>query len=150
MTLQSTAKRPVFSAYSALCIVGDALSRIKKDDGLTWADVGAVLGKSEDQAAKYAAGEADMGLVSFARGMREWNGRLSGELLQLCKDSRPGAASDRIDATRVLQAATALSEALQTGDEITIEAIRKNRAALERARDAIDAQLGKLRPEAAA
>lgn len=150
MTRQSTAKRPVFSALKVVEVVGEDLLRIKQEDGLTWADIGAVLGKSEDQAAKYGAGEADMGLVSFARGAREWNGRFSGTLLRLCADSRPGAASDRLNANAVLKAAAALSEALAKDDEIDLDSIIRNRATLEKARDALDSQLSRLRPGAAA
>lgn len=68
MTRRSTASRPVFSASAVLDAIAAELTVIKHEDGLTYADIGRVLGKSEDQAAKYCAGFADMGVVSFAAG----------------------------------------------------------------------------------
>jgi len=133
-----------------LDVIGDALDRIKDEDGLTDADIGAVLGKSEDQAAKYRKGLTDMGLVSYARGKREWNGRFDGTLRRLCEESRPGRIDDRADTNKVLKAALVLSEALNVDDAISTEDVRANRSTLERARDAIEAQLTKLKPEAAA
>jgi hypothetical protein len=145
MSRQSTAKRPVFSASAVLDAVASDLAQIKAEDRLTYADIGAVLGKSEDQAAKYCAGEADMGLVSYARGKREWNGRFTGSLERLCETSRPGKIHDQNALTALLDAATKLAKALEDG-EIEPKEVRACRTQLEAARDAIDAQLGKLRP----
>lgn len=144
---QSTANRPVFSASAALEAAGRALNEIKAADRLTWADIGAVLGKSEDQAAKYADGSATMDFITFGRGKREWNGRFTGYFDRLCVDSRPGTTDDRRGQCTVLEAALALSVALADGD-ISAEEVRANRSTLEAARDAIEAQLGKLRPAA--
>lgn len=143
MSRQSTGKRPVFSASSVLEAIASELSTIKHEDGLTDADIGRVLGKSEDQAAKYRAGLAEMGVVAFAAGKREWNGRFTGALDSLCVDSRPGTVCDRSTLTSVLDAAARLSKALEDG-VITPEEVRSNRAILEMARDAIDGQLRKL------
>jgi hypothetical protein len=148
MSRQSTGSRPVFSASSVLDAIASELSTIKHEDGLTDADIGRVLGKSEDQAAKYRAGLAEMGIVAFAAGKREWNGRFTGALDRLCEDSRPGKHCDRAAQSRVLKAALAMSEALEDDDEVCRDEVRKNRATLEAARDAIDAQLRKLRPAA--
>lgn len=144
MTRPSTASRPVFSASAVLNAIAADLTQIKEDDGLTDADIGRVLGKSEDQANKYRKGEADMGIVSFAAGKREWNGRFTGNLDRLCEDSRPGTICDRSTLTAVLDAAARLSKALEDG-LITAEEVREHRAELEHARDAIDGQLRKLR-----
>lgn len=144
MTRQSTANHPVFSASHVLEAIAKALSEIKHHDRLTYADLGAVLGKSEDQAAKYCDGSASMDAITFARGKREWGARFTGYYDRLCEDSRPGQVCDRSTLTAVLDAASCLSRALEDGD-IEAEEIRENRAALERARDLIDAQLGKLR-----
>lgn len=143
MTRQSTATRPVFSASAVLDAIASELSIIKHEDGLTDADIGRVLGKSEDQAAKYRTGLAEMGVVAFAAGKREWNGRFTGALDRLCVNSRPGTVCDRSSLTFVLDAAARLSKALEDG-VITKEEVRENRAQLEAARDAIDAQLRKL------
>lgn len=144
---QSTAKRPVFSASAVLDAVASELSTIKHEDALTDADLGRVLGKSEDQAAKYRTGLAEMGIVAFAAAKREWNGRFTGALDRLCVESRPAVTDDRKGHTSLLQAALAFSVALQDG-EFTAEEVRANRATLENARDAIEAQLAKLRPAA--
>ena len=85
---QCERERPVFSASSVLDVIGRDLSLIKSQDCLTYADLGAVLGKSEDQAAKYCEGSAAMDVVTFARAWREWNGRFAGGLAALCHDSR--------------------------------------------------------------
>lgn len=136
--------RPVFSASAALEAIGNALSEIKKDDRLTYADIGAVLGKSEDQAAKYCDGSATMDAVTFARGKREWNGRFTGPLDRLCEQSRPGKVCDHTAQTHVIAAALALSKALEDGN-VSAREVQDNRAVLENARDALTAQLDKLR-----
>jgi len=51
--------------------LGESLKAIKERDGATDGDLGAVLGKSDDRAAAYRAGAADMGVVSFLRGCKE-------------------------------------------------------------------------------
>jgi hypothetical protein len=144
---QSTALRPAFSASNALEAIGRAIHEIKLQDHLTWADIGAVLGVSDDQAAKYAEGTAAMSAVTFGRGKREWNGRFTGYFDRLCEDSRPGKVDDRRAQTSLLEAALAFSVALEDGN-ISPAEVRANRHVLEAARDAIEEQLGKLRPAA--
>lgn len=149
MTRQSTATARAYSALNAVASVGNAIQLIKSEDRLTWADVGAVLGVSEDQAAKYADGSATMNLVAFGRGKREWNGRFTGDFDRLCVESRPGRSQDdRAAGSKVLKAALALSIALEDG-EITAEEVRANRKTLESALAAIEAQLNKLAPREA-
>lgn len=143
----STGSKPVFSASAAIECIARALTEIKAQDELTDADIGAVLGKSEDQAAKYRTGLATMDAVTFARGKREWNGRFTGYLDNLCVMSRPGKVDDRQGHTSLLEAALAFSVALQDG-EFSPDEVLANRSTLENARDAIEAQLRKLRPAA--
>ena len=143
MTRQSTAKRPTYSASNALEALGQAINQIKSQDGLTWSDIGAVLGVSDDQAAKYADGSATMNVVTYGRGKREWNGRFTGDFERLCIDSRPGKVCDRSTLTAVLDAAASLSKALEDGEITPIE-VRDHRPQLEAALDAIAGQLGKL------
>jgi hypothetical protein len=88
-----------------------------------------------------------MDAEAFGRGKREWNGRFTGYFDRLCIDSRPGNVCDRSSLTAVLEAASVLSKALEDG-EIEASEVRDHRSELEKARDAIDAQLGKLRPAA--
>ncbi len=143
-------KPPVFSASAILAAVGDELGLIKSQDRLTWADVGALLGVSDDMAAKYVDGTAAMNIVTFARGKREWNGRFTGALDRLCHDSRPAKDSDRGRESKVLKAALALSIALSDDNEVDAEEVRANRATIEAARDSLDDLLRKLEPRSAA
>lgn len=145
MTRQSTALRPVFSASAVLDAVASELTTIKHEDGLTDADLGRVLGKSEDQAAKYRTGLADMGLVSYAAGKREWNGRFTGALDRLCVESRPVVSSDQQALTALADLTARLAKALEDG-VIKPHEVRDNRAQLEGVRDLIDDQLRKLGP----
>jgi hypothetical protein len=146
---QSSEKRPVFSASSVLDAVASELSLIKSQDRLTYADLARVLGRSDDQAAKYCEGTAEMGIVAFASAKREWNGRFTGALDRLCHDSRPSKVADRHHESKVLKAALALSIALTDDDEICAEDVRANRATIEAARDSLEALLSKLTVQAA-
>lgn len=136
-------KRPVFSASSAQECVSRALSDIKAEDRLTFADLGAVLGKSEDQAAKYCDGSAVMDFITYARGQREWGSRFTGPLDRLCDDSRPAAVSDFEGHTQLARALVVFAEALEDGT-FTAAEVSANRTVLENARDAITNQLSKL------
>jgi hypothetical protein len=60
---------PRFAASNLLESVGDAIARAKRNNGMTFADIGAVFGKSDDVAASYAAGHSDMPLSAFVRGV---------------------------------------------------------------------------------
>ena len=143
-TPQIHGKRSIYSASAAAEAVGRAILEIKSDDKLTWAEIGIVLGKSEDQVAKYADGSAYMDFVTYGRGKREWNGRFTGYFQRLCVDSRPGSQCDHSALTNVLSAATSLSQSLADG-EITAAEIRESRQLLEQARDDLDALLSKAR-----
>ena len=138
-------KRPAYSASNALEALGRALHEIKSQDHLTWADVGAVLGVSDDQAAKYAEGSATMNAVTLGRGKLYWNGRFTGDFDRLCTETRPAAIAGRTAESKVLKAALALSVALEDDNEIDAKEVRHNRATIEAARDALDALLGKLK-----
>lgn len=136
--------RSIYSASAAAAAIGRAILEIKSEDTLTWAEIGIVLGKSEDQVAKYADGSAYMDFVTYGRGKREWNGRFTGYFERLCVDSRPGNQCDHSALTNVLSAATSLSQSLADG-EITAAEIRESRQLLEQARDDLDALLSKAR-----
>ena len=132
-----------YSASRALSALGKALGEIKAADHLTYADLGAVLGRSEDQAAKYCEGTATMDAVTFGRAKKEWGGRFTGYFDRLCDNCQPGRASDRQCESSVLKAALALSVALQDG-KITPAEIRAERGTIEDARDALEGLLVKL------
>lgn len=140
--------RRVFSASNVRWAIAEALNEIKEADDLTDEDMGAVLGKSPDRARAYRRMEATMDAETFGRAKREWNGRFTGYFDRLCEDSRPGKVNDRRGQCSVLKAALAMSEALEGDETIVTEEVRKNRAALEAAVEAIQAQLAKLRPAA--
>jgi hypothetical protein len=141
--------RRVFSASSVRDLLAATLTEIKAADRLTFADMGRVLGKSGDRAEAYCNGDfADMSALALLLAWRDWNGRFIGPIRDLVEGSRPGKISDRTAQCSVARAALAMSEALEGDDEIVREEVRKNRATLEGARDAIDAQLSKLRPAA--
>lgn len=143
MTRTSTPQRSIYSASNAVAAIALALTEIKHEDGLTDADLGAVLGKSEDMAAKYRTGLATMDFITFGRGKHYWNGRFTGHFDRLCTESRPGAHCDHAGQSLILKAALALSVALEDG-KVDAEEVRANRSTLEDARDAIEAQLAKL------
>jgi hypothetical protein len=63
--------------------IADSLSDIRRDDKLTYADIGAAIGKSEDQAAKYCDGTATMDACTFLRACTFWNGRFANGPLAL-------------------------------------------------------------------
>lgn len=63
--------------------LGASLKRIREADGATWPEIGREIGKSKDRAARYAAGDADMGVVSFVLGCRAWDGRFANDVLSL-------------------------------------------------------------------
>ena len=64
-------------ASTLLQAIADSLSAIRRDDKLTYADIGAAIGKSEDQAAKYCDGSATMDACTFLRACTFWNGRFA-------------------------------------------------------------------------
>lgn len=145
MNRTSTGNKPVFSASSVRDTIAETLAAIKEEDGLTYADMGRVMGKSGDRAEAYCNGDfSDMSGFSLLAAWREWNGRFVGPLRTLVEGSRPGGAHcDHAGQSAILKAALAISVALQDG-EVDPEEVRANRSTLESARDAIDAQLAKL------
>ena len=135
---------PKFSASNVLQAAGQAIGEIRQQDGLTWDDVGAVLGKSADQAAKYADGTAEMGLVAYSRAKREWNGRFTGYVDRLCEQGRPGRMRDRSTVTTLLEAVTVINAALEDDDLVSADEVFHARPQLEAARDALEHHLAKL------
>lgn len=139
--------RRVLSASTILRSIGDDLSQIKHEDGVTWADMGRVLGKSEDQVAKYADGSAEMGVTTYYFGKQAWGGRFCGSADRLITDAAHDAIHDRARETSLLECALNLSIALADDDQIDVDEIRRNRAIIETARSALDGLLAKLTPK---
>lgn len=145
MNRTSTPQRSIFSASTVRDTIASTLKAIKDEDGLTFADMGRVMGKSGDRAEAYCNGDfSDMSGFSLLAAWREWNGRFIGPIRSLVEGSRPGGAHcDHAGQSAILKAALALSVALEDG-KVDTEEVRANRSTLENARDAIDAQLAKL------
>ncbi len=142
-------KRRAISASSVLEVIASDLMQIKAEDKLTFADLGRVLGKSEDQAAKYCDGTAEMGITAYAFARDQWNGRFTGSLDALIADQPKAAKSDRSRATAITKALFALSSALEDDEEASPAEVRKMRRELEEGREAIDELLRKLSVRAA-
>lgn len=139
-------KHKVVTASMITAALGEGLSKIKHEDRLTWADLGVVLGRSEDQAAKYAEGSAEMGVFAFYRAKQAFNGRFTG-LADKLIEHHAEADAHRAQSC-IIKAALAFSIALEDG-ELSVEEIRANRSTLENARDEIDKQLARLTVRAA-
>lgn len=109
-------RRASFSVSAALQQLGDDLAAIRKEDGLTWKDVGRVLGKSDDRASDYANAISEMPVSAFLLGCREWNGRLgNGVMGMIGQKLAPVEAEEISDSDklcRILKLAHLLSQAL--------------------------------------
>jgi hypothetical protein len=143
----SSAKRKAISASAVLETIAKSLSNIKSEDRLTYVDIGRIVGRGDDMAARYCDGTADMPMTAFAFAWKEWNGRFIGDLASLIEEARGDTTSDREKESSVLKAALALSLAL-ADDDLTDGEIRANRTTLENAKDAIDVLLGRIKPRA--
>jgi hypothetical protein len=65
----------LISGKSNTCVVediGTALLQVKNGRGLRLADMAEALRKSDDQVAKYIAGESEMGVVAWLRACEEY------------------------------------------------------------------------------
>jgi hypothetical protein len=123
--------------------LGDALGAIRAEEGYTWAQLGELIGKSDDQATKYVDTTAEMGVVAYHIAKARWGSRFTGRADALLD---PQETTDPYQAQScILKAALALSVALEDG-RLTDTEIRQNRSTLEGARDAIDAVLARLTP----
>jgi hypothetical protein len=122
--------------------VGASLSKIKSEDRATDADLGAVLGKSEDRAAAYRDGRGDMGLVSFLRGCREWDGRFANDVLSLVGmklvEIDAGEGADRESLTAMASLLAKVASALEDDGRIDDAELLDMSQALEAAGKHID------------
>jgi hypothetical protein len=75
------ASRPTILGNShLLAAIGTALLQIKNEDRLTLADMGSILGRSDEMVAQYIAGEAEMGVTVWFRAQDAWGERLEAKL----------------------------------------------------------------------
>ncbi len=114
--------------------LGSSLETIKAEDGATDADLGAVLGKHEDTAARYRTALGEMGVVSFLRGCREWDGRFANDVMGLV-----GMRISPIDAAGACEGRTAL--------KALADLMSKKAAALENDNIVDDEELDGMWPE---
>lgn len=142
-------KRRALSASAILDAAATDLSQIKHEDRLTFADIGRVLGKSEDMAAKYCDGSATMDFVTYTLARDQWNGRFTGTIDAMVSAGKLDNTTDRNKQTLLTKALLDLSIALEDDDECCPRDVRKHRRSLEAAREAIDSLLGKLELRAA-
>jgi hypothetical protein len=146
-TRKSSAIPPVIPASVIRTALGDALGRIRSEEGLTWVELAELIGKGDDQTTRYVDASASMDVATFYRAKQLWNGRFTGEADRLISPATPeqhGQAAQSL----LLKAALALSVALEDG-KLTVQEIRDNRSTLEQSRDAIEALLGRLTVRAA-
>ena len=141
--------RGTLTASIIRAAIAQDLSQIKHEDGLTFADIGRILGKSEDQAAKYCDGTACMDAVTYSFARDEWNGRFTGTLDALIEARKPQGATDRQKLSAILGCAQEVALALEDDDQVCSNDVRKARRKLEAGREAIDELLRKLTVRAA-
>ena len=146
------ARRSSFSDSKALDRIATDLTAIKQEDELTWADIGRVLGKGDDQAAKYGNGSAEMSVTSFLLAAREWNGRFANGVLGMIGmklvEADADLSTDGEKLSRILKLAHLISAALtdmETPGQIDDDELDEiGSAALDEASRAIDALRARL------
>lgn len=122
--------------------IGESLSAIKREDNATDGDLGAVLGKSADRAEAYRKGAGDMGVISFLRGCREWDGRFANAVLGLVGmklvSIDAGEGSDRESLTAMAGLLTKIAAALEDDGAIDDTELADMSQQLDRAGKHID------------
>jgi len=127
--------------------IGDSLSVIKAEDGLTDAELGKFLHKGVDAGKAYRTGYAEMPVTSFLRGCERWNGRFANDALSLIGMKlvplSTEAVSDQTLSTRLCKLMLDVSLALEDGIITDLEVARMKRTLIE-AGEAIDSMRGRL------
>lgn len=134
--------------------LGDSLDAIKNEDQATDEDLGAVLGKHKDTAARYRTALAEMPVVAFLRGCGKWDGRFANAVLALVgmKLSPMDAAHgcDRKGFTALCSLLSEMAQALENDNEIDDRELMAMRPELEAAAKHIDRLRDRLRLRAVA
>lgn len=141
----SSVSRRRLSASRIREAIAHDLDQIKREDGLTFDDIGRILGKSADMAARYCDGTASMSAETYVFAREAWNGRFTGSLDNLL-NGLPDVSCDHRKQSLILDAALRLSIALEDGT-VDEKEIRDNRKTLENAREAIDKLLSRIGPK---
>jgi len=127
--------------------IGESLSSIKAEDGLTDAELGKFLHKGVDAGKAYRTGYAEMPVTSFLRGCERWNGRFANDALSLIGMKlvplASEAVSDQTLSTRLCKLMLEVSVALEDGVITDIEVARMKRTLIE-AGEAIDSMRGRI------
>ena len=148
--------RPYRTVPASLMLetLGKSLTAIKEEDGATDGDLGAALGKSDDRAAVYRVGAGDMGVVSFLRGCREWDGRFANAAMALVGMKLVPINAEHLDdqasVSSVLSLALALSSELEKDGDVSDDDLERHRFVIERASHVIDGYRERLRAKAMA
>ncbi|MBB5709311.1 hypothetical protein [Sphingomonas xinjiangensis] len=126
--------------------LGESLSAIKAEDGLTDAELGKYLHKGVDAGKAYRTGYAEMPVTSFLRGCERWNGRFANDALSLIGMKlvplHTAEVSDQSLQTRLSKLMFEVSVALEDGNIDDLEIARMKRTLIE-AGEAIDCFRGK-------
>jgi hypothetical protein len=137
------------SASKLVNALAHSLTDIKVEDELTDSDVGAILGKGDDQAAKYRTGLAEMSVTTFMRGCAAWNGRFANEAFaQVGMKLIPLDAGEQTDmqgVTSLMRAVLALQEALEDDGVVDDVELAQRRSLIEDAGRYVDQCRDRLR-----
>lgn len=111
-------------ASKLLDAIGGSLQSIKDEDGLTWADMGEALGKSDDQAGKYALAMATMDALTFLRACQQWKGRFANRVFaqigfDLCESTGSSTREIREGVLALMELATGLQRALLDDGDVS-------------------------------
>jgi hypothetical protein len=80
---KSAPPRRPFTASYAVERAGEVLSQFKKDDNLSFKDLGELIGKGPDQAERIAKGNAVMDMPTFLRCCEVWGSQFADRLMAL-------------------------------------------------------------------
>lgn len=141
---------PLHRTISASRLVeslGESLSRIKAEDGLTDAELGKYLHKGVDAGKAYRTGYAEMPVTSFLRGCERWNGRFANDTLAHVGMKLVPLADAEISGqslqSRLAKLMFEVSVALEDGEIDDLEIQRMKRSLVE-AGEAIDGYRSKV------
>lgn len=142
--MTDTAIPPLHRSVSGSKLIetlGDSLTAIKAQDGLTDAELGKYLHKGVDAGKAYRTGYAEMPVTSFLRGCERWNGRFANAALALIgmklTPLHTGEITDQSLQTRLAKLMLEVSVALEDGVISEHELARMKRTLVE-AGEAID------------
>lgn len=118
-------KRRSFSASQSVDVAGDVLREIKSEDNLTYAELGRILGKCQDQAERIAKGNSVMDMPTFLAACDYWGERFSDRLMALAHlrtvPIGAGCADDEKGSHSLAKLLPPVLEAEEDGEETAAE-----------------------------